>query len=69
MNFEIISEISDIEIIAVGSGIRDIARLRRVYGKGSWRKMKGVATVRLRNGRFGWQNCTGMRRMVSASVN
>ena len=52
MNFEIISEITDIEIIAIGSSIRDVARLRRMYGKGRWRKLKGVAWVRLRNGRI-----------------
>ncbi len=49
-NFEIISEITDIETIAAGSGIRDIARLRRRYGRGRWRKLKGVARVRLRSG-------------------
>jgi hypothetical protein len=52
MNFEIISEITDIEAIAVGSRIRDITRLRRLYGKGRWRKLKGVAKVRLRSGRI-----------------
>ena len=52
MNFEIISEITDIETIAVGSRVRDIARLRRRYGKGRWRKLKGTATVRLRSGRI-----------------
>ncbi len=46
MNFEIISEITGIEIVAVGSGIRDLERLRKDYGKGRWRKMKGIATVR-----------------------
>ena len=46
MNFEIISEITSIEIIAAGSGIRDLVRLRKSYGKGRWRKMKGIATVR-----------------------
>ncbi len=51
-NFEIISEITDIETIAVGSSIRDVARLRRRYGKGRWRKLKGVARVRLRSGRI-----------------
>jgi len=34
MNFEIIGEITDVEIMAAGSGIRDIARLRKVYGRG-----------------------------------
>jgi hypothetical protein len=52
MNFEIISEITGVETIAVGSSIRDVARLRRTYGKGRWRKLKGVATVRLRSGRI-----------------
>jgi hypothetical protein len=51
MNFEIIAEITEIETIAIGSKIRDITRLRKVYGKGRWRKLKGVATVRLRSGR------------------
>jgi len=52
MNFEIISEITDIEAIAIGGRIRDVARLRRLYGKGRWRKLKGVAKVRLRSGRI-----------------
>ena len=52
MHFEIISEITDIEPIAVGSRIRDIARLRRRYGGGRWRKMKGAAFVRLASGRI-----------------
>ena len=52
MRFEIIGEISDIEIITVGSHIRDIARLRRRYGRGRWRKMKGTALVRLASGRI-----------------
>ena len=44
---EIVSEITDIEIIAVGNSIREIGRLRKVHGKGHWRKLKGRATVRL----------------------
>ena len=51
-NFEIISEITDIENLAVGSKIRDIVRLRKMYGKGRWRKLKGVARVRLKSGRI-----------------
>ena len=30
--FEIISDITDIEIIAVGNAIRELARLERCYG-------------------------------------
>ncbi|MCX7852562.1 MAG: hypothetical protein N2383_07225 [Caldilineales bacterium] len=51
-SFEIVSEITDIEIIAVGNAIREIARLRKQYGKGRWRKLKGVALIRLSNGRI-----------------
>ena len=50
MPFEIVGEISQIETIAVGKRIRDLPRLRRVYGTGRWRKLKGVAVVRLRSG-------------------
>jgi hypothetical protein len=51
MGFDIIGEITDIETIAVGSRIRDIKRLREQYGKGRWRKLKGIARIRLRSGR------------------
>ena len=52
MNFEIVGEITDIEIIAKGQGIRDLARLRQQYGPGQWRKLKGQAYVRLENGQL-----------------
>jgi hypothetical protein len=48
--FEILDEIHDIEIIAIGSAIREIERLRKVYGSGRWRKLKGIATVQLEDG-------------------
>jgi hypothetical protein len=51
-SFEIIGDITDIEIIAVGPGIREIARLRKQHGESRWRKMKGIATIRLANGRI-----------------
>lgn len=44
--FEIISDIEDIETIAVGNRIRDIKRLRKTYGSGRWRKLKGFARIR-----------------------
>ena len=50
MSFEILGEITNEETFAVGSSIRDLPRLRRVYGRGRWRKRKGEATVRLYNG-------------------
>jgi hypothetical protein len=52
MHFEILGEISDIQTFATGSGIREIARLRRVYGRGRWRKRNGIAHVRLSNGKI-----------------
>jgi hypothetical protein len=52
MNFEIVSEITQIQPIAVNRQIRDLARLRKMYGKGRWRKLKGVAHIRLRSGRI-----------------
>lgn len=52
MGFDIIGEITDIEIIAVGSKIRDIKRLWKQYGKGRWRKLKGIARIRLASGRI-----------------
>lgn len=48
--FEILDDISDVETIAAGSGIREIARLRKRYGTGRWRKRKGNAAVRLVGG-------------------
>ena len=51
MYFQVIGEISRVETIAVSAGIRDLAHLRKRYGPGRWRKLKGVALVRLPNGR------------------
>ena len=50
MHFQIIGEITGVETIATGQSIRELPRLRRLYGKGRWRKMKGNALVRLRDG-------------------
>ena len=50
-SFEIIDEITDIEVIAIGNSIRDLHRLKKLYGEGRWRKMKGIATIQLGNGR------------------
>ena len=51
MHFDIIGEIENVEAIAVGSRIRELPRLEKMYGSGRWRKMKGEATIRLRNSR------------------
>jgi hypothetical protein len=65
MYFNILDEIADVEIIAVDSSIREIARLRKVYGPGRWRKLKGVATVKLVGGfitkaELHWYECHGI---------
>jgi hypothetical protein len=50
MHFEVVGDIENIETIAVGGRIREIMRLRRQYGEGRWRKLKGNARVRLSSG-------------------
>jgi hypothetical protein len=67
MEFEILGEITGIETFATGSGIREIARLRRLYGRGRWRKRKGMARVRLADGsirvaELHWYEATGIGR-------
>ena len=52
MDFELVGDITGVETIAAGHGIRDLGRLRRLYGKGYWRKMKGTARIRLWSGRI-----------------
>lgn len=65
MNFKITGNIREAETFASGSGIREIARLRRIYGQGRWRKRKGIAEVKLRNGitrtaELHWYEATGI---------
>ena len=67
MRFEILGEISDAETFARGSGIREIARLRRIYGRGRWLKRKGLARVRLPDGsihlaELHWYEAAGIGR-------
>jgi len=51
VNFEVIGEISHVEAFASRTSIRDLEKLEERYGRGNWRKMKGVAMVRLQTGR------------------
>ncbi|HWP24078.1 MAG TPA: hypothetical protein VNM15_07880 [Candidatus Binatia bacterium] len=50
MDFELVGPIREIQQIATGRGIREGARLRRRYGTGRWRKLKGIARIRLIDG-------------------
>ncbi len=62
MDFEIIGNIEAIETIAVSSSIRVLAYLQKVHGRGRWRKLKGVASVRIPNGEIRRvELCTGMK--------
>jgi len=67
MYFEIIGDITHVETFAAGSSIREIARLRKLYGRGRWRKRKGIARVRLEDGatllaEVHWYEAHGMGR-------
>ena len=67
MKFEILGEISQIETFATGAAIREIARLRKMYGRGRWRKRKGIARIRLSNGsihlaEIHWYEASGIGR-------
>ena len=50
--FEVIGNMSEITTIAVGSKIREISDLREQFGRGRWRKLKGIAQVKLQSGRI-----------------
>lgn len=68
MNFRIVGKIDQERTFATGSGIREIARLRRVYGKGGWRKRKGIAKIQFQDGTMRtaevhWYEATGIGRM------
>jgi hypothetical protein len=67
VHFDIISGIREVRVIAAGRRIRELARLRKRYGRGRWRKLKGVALVRLRDGtvrtaELHWYEATGIGR-------
>jgi hypothetical protein len=50
MEFRIVGRIADVEVIAAGTAIRKRKRLWRLYGKGRWRKLKGIATIEFPDG-------------------
>ena len=65
LDFRILGDIADAEIAATGSGIREIARLRKRYGRGRWRKRKGTAETSYLAVRLCGQSYTGTRRRES----
>lgn len=50
--FEIVGDITNREVVARGSGIRELAMLKEKYGNGNWRKCKGEAMIELSGGRI-----------------
>ena len=64
--FDVIGQISEIEIIAVGTSIRELKLLREQFGRGRWRKLKGIARVKLQNGRIRLADFICLKLTVSA---
>ena len=67
VNFEIVGDIEQVETIATGRGVKMRALLQKAHGKGRWRKLKGVATVRLphrklRRVELHWYDAHGISR-------
>lgn len=50
MYFEIVGQVTHVETFATSASIREIGRLKKRYGKGRWRKRKGIARIRLKDG-------------------
>jgi hypothetical protein len=50
LTFEVVGEIEAVETIATGTSVQVRSLLRKIYGRGRWRKRKGIGTVRLQNG-------------------
>ena len=47
VDFTIVGAIRSIEVIALGKHIPELRRLRKAYGRGRWKKLKGMATIQL----------------------
>ena len=67
MNITIVGDIHDIETISSGRSIRELSRLRKSYGEGRWRKLKGTGTVVLPDGmaidaELHWYEASGIGR-------
>ena len=66
VEIKIIGEIDQVETICVASSIREIDRIRKLYGPGRWRKLKGNARVRLPDVLFAGLGFIGTKLMVLA---
>lgn len=64
-DFDLLSEITDIETIARGTGVRIRQYLNQSYGQGRWRKLKGRAWIRIkRSKKFNMRSYIGLKRMA-----
>lgn len=52
--FRLRGPITGVEVIAIGRRIHLLSLLRRLYGRGRWRKLNGRALVELPDGRVVW---------------
>ncbi|HSN76273.1 MAG TPA: hypothetical protein VL334_14455 [Anaerolineae bacterium] len=65
--FQILGEIRNAETIASGRGVYIRRHLDRTYGRGRWRKRKGIAAVELADGticeaELHWYEAVGIGR-------
>lgn len=51
---KLLSDITDIELIAEGSGIRNLSSLKRQFGGKNWRKKKGKFILKMKAGKDAW---------------
>ena len=64
MDFKLRSDIADVQEIAVDRSIRILAKLEKIYGRGRWRKLKGIAMVELPDGMSQARSYTGTKHTV-----
>ena len=67
VEFELISELMEVETFASGRGIRNLKLLNKRYGFAKWHKRKGIALVRLGDGsdclaELHWYEAVGIGR-------
>jgi len=72
-DFELIGELENVETIARGTGVRIRHFLNQQYGRGDWRKRKGVGLVRYADGKVGrseihWFEAHGIGRVMQKVI-
>ncbi len=72
-DFEIVGELVAVETIAWGTGVRIRHFLNQIYGRGDWRKRKGIALIRYADGQMAraeinWFEAHGMGRVLQKVI-